>query len=46
MYFPALFLRSASEKAFCAGADLGFMRAAADYTFEENIADGEAIATK
>lgn len=28
---------------FCAGADLGFMRAAADYTFEENVADGQAI---
>jgi methylglutaconyl-CoA hydratase len=28
---------------FCAGADLGAMRAAADYTFEQNVADGEAI---
>lgn len=30
-------------RSFCAGADLSAMRAAADYTFEENIADGEAI---
>jgi methylglutaconyl-CoA hydratase len=30
-------------RSFCAGADLGFMRAAADYSFEENVADGQAI---
>ncbi|MCP4425790.1 MAG: enoyl-CoA hydratase [Chloroflexi bacterium] len=30
-------------RSFCAGADLTFMRAAADYSFEENVADGEAI---
>lgn len=30
-------------RSFCAGADLAFMRAAADYTFAENVADGEAI---
>jgi len=30
-------------RSFCAGADLAFMRAAADYTFDENVADGEAI---
>lgn len=30
-------------KSFCAGADLAAMRAAADYSFEENVADGEAI---
>jgi len=30
-------------RSFCAGADLSFMRAAADYTFAENVADGEAI---
>lgn len=30
-------------RSFCAGADLNFMRAAADYTDEQNIADGEAI---
>ena len=30
-------------RSFCAGADLAFMRAAADYTFSENVADGEAI---
>jgi len=28
---------------FCAGADLNHMRAAADYSFEENVADGHAI---
>ncbi len=30
-------------RSFCAGADLAFMRAAADYTFAENVQDGEAI---
>jgi methylglutaconyl-CoA hydratase len=30
-------------RSFCAGADLSFMRAAADYTFAENVQDGEAI---
>jgi methylglutaconyl-CoA hydratase len=30
-------------RSFCAGADLAAMRAAADYTFAENVADGEAI---
>lgn len=30
-------------RSFCAGADLNFMRAAADYTFEDNVQDGEAI---
>lgn len=30
-------------RTFCAGADLNFMRAAADYSDEQNIADGEAI---
>lgn len=30
-------------RSFCAGADLNYMRAAADYTFEQNVADGEAI---
>ena len=30
-------------RSFCAGADLSSMRAAADYTFDENVADGEAI---
>lgn len=28
---------------FCAGADLAYMRAAADYDFRQNSADGEAI---
>ena len=30
-------------RSFCAGADLNFMRAASDYTFEDNVKDGEAI---
>ena len=30
-------------RSFCAGADLAFMRAAADYTFSQNVADGQAI---
>lgn len=30
-------------RSFCAGADLASMRAAADYTFEQNVADGHAI---
>lgn len=30
-------------RSFCAGADLGSMRAAAEFTFEENVADGQAI---
>ena len=30
-------------RSFCAGADLAFMRTAADYSFEQNVADGELI---
>lgn len=30
-------------RSFCAGADLAFMRAAAGYTFDQNVADGQAI---
>ena len=30
-------------RSFCAGADLGAMRAAAEFTFDENVADGKAI---
>lgn len=30
-------------RSFCAGADINYMRAAADYTFEQNEADGDAI---
>lgn len=30
-------------RSFCAGADLNMMRAAADYTFAQNLADGQAI---
>jgi methylglutaconyl-CoA hydratase len=31
-------------KAFCAGADLGWMRAMADYTWDQNRADAQALA--
>jgi methylglutaconyl-CoA hydratase len=31
-------------KAFCAGADLGWMRAMADFTWEENRADAQSLA--
>ena len=31
-------------KAFCAGADLAWMRAMADYTWEQNRADAQALA--
>jgi methylglutaconyl-CoA hydratase len=31
-------------KAFCAGADLGWMRAMADFSWEENRADAQALA--
>ena len=34
----------AGGKAFCAGADLGFMREAAGYTWEQNRADAETLA--
>ena len=30
-------------RSFCAGADLAAMRAAADFTFDQNMADGRAI---
>ncbi|MBE2201245.1 MAG: enoyl-CoA hydratase/isomerase family protein [Anaerolinea sp.] len=30
-------------RSFCAGADLNAMRAAADFTFAQNVADGQAI---
>ena len=33
-----------SGKAFCAGADLAFMREAADFTWEQNHADAAALA--
>lgn len=35
---------TANGKAFCAGADLNWMRAMADYTYDENYADAEALA--
>jgi methylglutaconyl-CoA hydratase len=34
---------SGNGKSFCAGADLGSMRAAADFSFEENVRDGQEI---
>ncbi len=30
-------------RSFCAGADLNFMRAASDFSFADNVADGEAL---
>ena len=35
---------AAVGKAFCAGADLNWMRAMADYSYEENLADAEKLA--
>lgn len=35
---------AAQGKAFCAGADLNWMRAMADYSFAENEADAQALA--
>lgn len=36
---------AANGKAFCAGADLSWMRRMADYTHAENLADASALAT-
>ena len=35
---------AATGKAFCAGADLNWMRAMADYSYEENLADADKLA--
>lgn len=35
---------AAAGKAFCAGADLNWMRAMADYDYEENLADADKLA--
>ncbi|MES1965559.1 enoyl-CoA hydratase/isomerase family protein [Psychrobacter sp. AH5] len=35
---------AAEGKAFCAGADLNWMRAMADYDYEENLADADKLA--
>lgn len=35
---------AAVGKAFCAGADLNWMRAMADYSYEENLADADKLA--
>ncbi len=35
---------AAAGKAFCAGADLNWMRAMADYSYKENLADADKLA--
>lgn len=35
---------AANGKSFCAGADVNWMRRMADYTFEQNVADANALA--
>ena len=35
---------AAAGKVFCAGADLNWMRAMADYSYEENLADADKLA--
>ena len=35
---------AAAGKAFCAGADLNWMRAMADYDYQENLADADTLA--
>lgn len=35
---------AAAGKAFCAGADLNWMRAMADYSYEENLTDADKLA--
>ncbi len=35
---------AAAGKAFCAGADLNWMRAMADFSYEENLADADKLA--
>lgn len=34
---------TSSGRTFCAGADLGMMKEAADYSYEENVAEGRSI---
>lgn len=38
-----IIILTGAGRSFCAGADLSAMRAAADFSFAENVADGEAI---
>jgi len=36
---------AANGKSFCAGADLGWMKRMAEYSYEQNLADANALAT-
>ena len=38
-----LIVLTGNGRSFCAGADINYMRAAADYDFTANVADGQAI---
>lgn len=40
----AVVVLAANGKVFCAGADLNWMRAMADYTRDENLADADKLA--
>lgn len=39
-----LVVLASTGKSFCAGADLGWMKRMADYSYEENLADSNALA--
>ena len=43
-YNVRVIVLAAAGKAFCAGADLNWMRAMADYSYEENLADADKLA--
>jgi methylglutaconyl-CoA hydratase len=38
-----IIILTGNGRSFCAGADVNYMRETADYTFDENLADGQAI---